>query len=390
MPWRKTDVESERRDFIKLYGTGLYSVSELCQLKGISRKTAYKWIQRHFEEGLSGLKDHSRRPHHSPDQTEESQAQRIVEMRRRFGWGSPKIVSRLRELEPEVDWPAASTAGEILKREGLIKKRERAGRPPRTRPIPSVATEQPNDEWTADFKGEFRMGDRKLCYPLTVADRYSRYLLECRALVGTRFYEAWPVFLRLFHEHGLPKAIRSDSGVPFGSRGLWGLSELGVRLLRLGIEPRLGRPGHPEDNASHERMHRTLKAATTRPPGKDRAAQQRMFNRFRAEYNQERPHEGIGQKRPVTLYRNSSRLCPRELPEPVYPGHWEVLRVSKGGTMKWNGRPVFLSKPLEQQLIGLEPLDEDLWAIWFCNLELARFEERKRKLYAANCGKLRG
>ena len=243
MPWREIDVESERRDFIELYGTGVYGVSELCQLKGISRKTAYKWIRRHFEEGLKGLKDQSRRPDHSPYRTKESQVQRIVEMRRRFGWGSPKIVTRLRELEPEINWPAASTAGEILKRAGLIKKRGRRGRPPGTRPVDSVAIEQPNDEWTADFKGQFRMGDRKLCYALTVADRFSRYLLECRALVGTTFHEAWPVFLGLFHEHGLPKAIRSDSGVPFGSRGLWGLSHLGVRLLRLGIEPRLSRPG---------------------------------------------------------------------------------------------------------------------------------------------------
>jgi transposase InsO family protein len=240
---------------------------------------------------------------------------------------------------------------------------------------------EPNDVWTADFKGQFRTRDRVYCYPLTVCDGASRYLLDVRALCSTDTLPARESFERLFREYGLPRVLRTDNGVPFASTGLCRLSRLSVWWIRLGIRPERIAPAHPEQNGSHERMHKTLKAATTRPPERDRSAQQRRFDRFRCEFNHERPHESLGQKTPASLYRPSAHRYPTRLPRPEYPGHDEIRRVGSNGCILWKGRPLSLSHCLCGEDVGLEEVDDGIWSLFFGPLLLARLDQRTRQLH---------
>ncbi len=239
----------------------------------------------------------------------------------------------------------------------------------------------PNDLWTSDFKGQFLTGDHRLCYPLTVVDAASRFLLKVQGLSSVQEAVTWPQFERLFREYGLPSGIRTDNGSPFASSGLGHLSRLSVRWLRLGIRPERITPGHPEQNGRHERMHRTLKAETARPPAGNGLLQQARFEEFRRSYNEERPHEGLDQKPPARVYEPSRRPYPEKLPEPEYPGHYEVRSVQSEGFIYWRGREVLVSKTLRGERIGLEEVDERIWAVHFCAVELARFHEAEGKLF---------
>lgn len=381
MPWDERTRMDQRVRFIGALWSCAYTMTELCRAFGISRKTGYKWAERYGREGPDGLKDRSRAPKSCPHRTESRCEQALLEARRKHPlWGPRKLLIVLRRRHPQWPWPAPSTAGEILKRHGLVQPRRRRRRHPPP-PKPVIEARQPNDLWTADFKGEFRMDDRRLCYPLTVADRVSRYLLGCEGKSSVARAGVQPVFERLFAEYGLPAKILTDGGSPFAcASSPRRLSRLSVWWVQLGIEPVLIEPGHPEQNGCHERMHRTLKAATASPPASGMQSQQRVFDRFRKEYNEQRPHESLQMRPPAELYTPSSRTYPQATPDVTYPGHYEVRRVRSKGEIKWRGRWLFVSKTLGRQSVGLEETDDGLWSLYFGPLLLGRYDERDQCL----------
>jgi transposase InsO family protein len=370
-------------EFLVDYRTGLFTVSFLAERHGVSRKTLYKWIERFEAEGVAGLEDQARRACCHPNQTSEEVESAIAAFRRKHpDWGPKKIVHVLSTRDEETNWPARSTVAAILKRHGLVKARRRR-RPVGHPGHPTTVARAPNELWATDFKGEFLMGDGIHCYPLTLTDLCSRYLVGCKGLLSTKTDGVKKGFERLFREYGLPQAIRSDNGVPFASTGLGRLSRLSVWWIKLGIRPELTQPAHPEQNGSHESMYRTLKQATTRPPAGDLVRQQKRFDAFRLEFNTERPHEAIGMKRPAELYRPSPRLFPSVLPEIEYPGHFEVRRVSRNGGIRWRRGWLNVSHPLIDEYVGLEEVDDGIWDLYFGSMLLGRFDEREGKLYAA-------
>jgi putative transposase len=270
-------------------------------------------------------------------------------------------------------WPVTSTIGELLQRAGLVQpRRHRRRTPPSTQPFAQCTA--PNDLWCIDFKGQFRVGER-LCYPLTVTDGASRFILGIDALTSTKTAPARVVLERIFRQYGLPAAIRSDNGVPFASTGAGGLSQLSVWWVRLGIWPDRIEPASPQQNGRHERMHLDLKHETANPPQRTFPAQQRRFDAFRHEYNDERPHEGIGMQTPSSLYVPSTRVMPRKLPELEYPDGWLLRRVRHDGTMKWRKHYLYMSKALENQIVGLRPEDNGLWAAYFGPVLLGRVHD---------------
>ncbi len=291
MPWSTTSAMTQRLFFIRDFELGVFSFSALCARYGVSRETGYAVLARYRREGRARLEAHSRRPHRSPRQTPSAVIDQLAEARQRHPtWGPKKLLWLVRKRAPTLPWPAPSTVGLWLLRRGLIRGRRRLLTHPGR---PRTMAHEPNALWTLDFKGQFRTRDGTYCYPLTVADDYSRYLLGCQALLQPTRALVRPVLTRLFQEYGLPERIRTDNGAPFASCALARLSQLSVWFLQCGIHPELIEPGHPEQNPRHERMHRTLKAATTRPPAADSRAQQRCFNTFREEFNAERPHESL-------------------------------------------------------------------------------------------------
>ena len=276
---------------------------------------------------------------------------------------------------PEMALPAVSTAGDLLVRRGLVKKRRRR-RNHRQPGVVSPVTVRPNDIWAADFKGQFKTGDGIYCFPLTLTDLHTRYLLACKGLLFTRQVGAFPVFERAFREFGLPLAIRTDNGVPFASTGLHGLSRLNVWWIRLGIQHQRIQPSSPQQNGQHERMHRTLKAEATRPPRRNLKKQQLEFNRFQKEFNHDRPHDALRGRTPASQYQPSSRVFTGRIPPYEYPAHFIIKRVTNAGTIRMKSKLLFIANALKQNLIGLEEVDDGVWSIYLCNVLLARLDER--------------
>jgi len=380
MPWSETSPMDQKRLFIQDYVHGSFSMSELCVRYGVSRKTGYKWIGRFEQDGLDGLRNRSRRPHRSPSLTPADQVEAILALRKRHPfWGAKKLLHVLQSRHPKTSWPARSTVCDILKRHGAIESRKRR-RYPGHAGRPRTPMTHPNEIWCADYKGEFKTADGRYCYPLTVTDGYSRFLLTCQGRFSTAHEGAKPVFQRLFREYGLPQIIRTDNGVPFATTALGRLSRLSVWWVRLGIYPELIEPGHPEQNGRHERMHRTLKQHTARPPAATGRAQQRRFNQFRQEYNTERPHEALGQRTPESLYERSRRPMPRLLPELEYPAHFEVRLVSRNGGIRWSSAWVNVSHVLGEEYVGLEEVGDGIWDVYFGPLRLGQMNERTRKI----------
>ena len=382
MPWDETTRMSQRVRFLSDFDSCQFTMTQLCERYGISRKTGYKWANRFAKEGSSGLED---RPHVAksfPHQMSTETSQRVLELRRRFpSWGPRKLRSWLETHHPEQSWPAASTIGDLLKRKGLVESRLNRRRPVPPRP-PRVEATGPNEVWSADFKGQFRLGNTRLCYPLTISDGFSRYLLACEGLEGTSGAGCQRVFERLFREYGLPRAILTDNGSPFAASSAVGrLSRLSVWWIKLGIRPVLIQPGHPEQNGRHERMHRTLKAETTRPPAADEVGQQERFDQFRRIYNEQRPHESLGQIPPAELYESSPRPYPSRLDPWEYPGHFEVRRVRRTGEIQWRGRSLFVSEALQKERLGLEEVEEGLWAVHLGPVQIAHLNEQERRMY---------
>ncbi len=380
MPWKEVLSMDQKTQFVSEYLRDTISFSELCDRYGISRKTGYKWIDRYHAEGPAGLADRSRRPHSSPDQTPEPLRLAIIEARRRHsGWGAKKLLKLLNRKDPQAAWPSRWTVCEILRRAGLARQQTRRRKPGHPGKPTSIVTAA-NDLWCVDFKGQFKTRDGRYCYPLTVTDRYSRYLLGCRALLSTETAGAKASFLQLFKKYGLPKAIRSDNGTPFASTALGRLSELSVWWIRLGIRPELIEPGKPQQNGQHERMHRVLKAETTRPPAANLTQQQRWFDHFCREYNQIRPHEGIDLLTPASLYVPSSRPLPAVPPPLVYPAHFETRLVSKNSGIRWRDKWVAVSTTCAGLHVGLEEIDHGIWDLYLGPVKLGRLLEESLRI----------
>ncbi|HEX2881992.1 MAG TPA: IS481 family transposase [Polyangiaceae bacterium] len=381
MPWKEASPVEQREKFIKDLRFGAFTMSELCARYGVSRKTGHKWVNRFEIEGRQGLEERSRAPKSCPHQMDPVVARTICDVRRRHpSWGAEKILQWIEPRYPEMPLPAVSTAGDLLARRGLVKKRRRQRKHQHPGVVPAI-THAPNDIWTADFKGQFKTSDGVYCYPLTVADQHTRYLLSCHGLLSTKTGAVREKFDRLFREYGLPQAIRTDNGVPFATRGIHGLSQLNVWWMRLGIQHQRIMPASPQQNGKHERMHRTLKAEATRPAKANLRAQQRTFDEFRQVYNDERPHKALEGSTPASLYRESNRSYNGgRLPPFEYPGHFIIKRVTGAGTFRFQGKLLFIGHALGQHLIGLEEVDDGLWSIHFCNVLLARVDERDRIL----------
>ena len=381
MPWQGVSPVELRLRFITEYLTEQYSMTELAASYGISRKTAYYWVRQYEREGPGRLAGGSRRPHRSPRATTADVVARLVATRRQHrDWGAGKLRDYLRRVEPATAWPCRDTIHTLLVRAGEVRqrRRRRAIAPPHhlTRPT------EPNLVWTADFKGQFCTGDGVLCYPFTLRDGYSRFILRCAALTSTRRHETQAQFARACAEDGLPTRSRTDNGPPFGGPGLAGLSRLAVWWLRLQIIPERSRPGRPGDNGSHEQFHAVLKRNTARPPAASRAAQQRRFATFVDEYNQIRPHEAVDHAPPATRYTPSPRPFPRHLPPLEYPAAAQVRRVSDAGRIKWRCRNLFLTQTLAGEDVAFTPVDDGVWLVRFAQLPLAIFHERTWRLEA--------
>jgi putative transposase len=380
MPWSHTSPMDQKTQFIADYLRDRLSITELCQLYHISRKTGYKWIDRYLKYGPAGLDERSRKPNTCPRQTPDAVVAAIIEARRHHpAWGAKKLLVILTKRHPQWPWPARSTVCEILRRNGLVprKRRRRLIAHPGK---PATGMSTPNQIWTADFKGQFKTGDGRYCYPLTVADGYSRFLLACQALHSTAVHEAKPVFTRVFHEFGLPHRIRTDNGVPFATNPLGRLAQLSAWWVRLGILPEFIQPGEPQQNGRHERMHRTLKAETTRPPAATRRAQQQRFNHFREEFNHQRPHEALDMRTPAACYEPSPRKMPHKLPPLEYPDRFEVRYVSANGGIRWNHQWVNVSHTCVGEYVGLEEIDDGVWTVYFGPLRLGRLLERHMRI----------
>ena len=353
MPWRECSVMEERLRFVArlLEGEGM---SEVCREFGISRKTGYKIFNRYKDEGLEALTDRTRRPVRYANQLPDQIERTIIEWKRnKPHWGARKIREQLvRKLAGDVRIPARSTVHAVLDRHGLVKRaRQRRSRAEGT---PLSAPTAPNALWCTDFKGEFKTGNGRYCYPLTVTDHASRYVLACEALESTKEAPVIEAFVRLFKERGLPDAIRSDNGLPFASpNGLYNLSKLSVWWLRLGIAIERIKPGHPQENARHERMHRTLKQETTRPPGMNALQQQARFDAFMSEFNEERPHQAIDMRVPAELYAPSSRPY-TGLPDVEYPFHDKDILVTACGRICMMRKKINVSTVLAGQRLGIK------------------------------------
>jgi putative transposase len=370
----------EKLRFVFEYELGERSMTELCQRYEITRETGYVWLRRYRQAGLEGLVELSRAAHRHHNQTPEDIEQMVVELRQaHMRWGPRKLKWILGRDEPGRKWPAASTIGAMLKREGLVVRRKKRLRtPPYTDPL--AHADGPNRVWCADFKGWFRTGDGQRVDPLTISDAHSRYLLRCQAVEKTDTARVQAIFEAAFREYGLPQAIRTDNGPPFASRAVVGLSRLAVWWIKLGITPERIAAGHPEQNGRHERMHRTLKQETAQPPAANRREQQRELDRFRAEYNEVRPHEALGMQTPQAIHRPSARTFPARVPEPEYPETMLPRSVRTHGHFRWNNRDVFLSEVLWGERVGFLPQDDRWFTIYFAQLPLARFDSQKLRV----------
>jgi putative transposase len=354
-------------------------MAALCREFDISRKTGYKLFNRYKDSGLEGLTDRSRRPQRQANQLPFQIEKRIVQVKQeRPSWGAPKIRERLRRLYPDVQTPAISTVHAVLDRHGLVRRRRKRRR--KAQGTALSAPREPNALWCADYKGEFMLADRRYCYPLTISDFASRYLITCDALSSTKEVYAIDVFERAFKEFGLPAAIRTDNGVPFSSpMALFGLSKLSVWWLRLGIDIERIKPGNPQQNGRHERMHLTLKKEATKPAAANFLQQQDKFDDFIACYNNERPHQALDMHYPGELYTPSTRPY-RGLDELDYPFHDETVTVTRCGRICFKGRKVNLSGVFAGQNVGIKEVSDNIWLVSFMHYDLGYFDHETCRL----------
>jgi transposase InsO family protein len=376
MPWGITSVSDQRMAFVKQYvEDGFTTFAQLCREFGISTATGYRVLKRYDPDDPASLQDRSRRPLRPPCTDAEREAAIVGVRRDHPTWGPKKIRAYLQCGRPEVTWPATSTIGAVLQRAGLVPSRRYRKRSSGIRP-PLTLAEAPNQVWTIDFKGQFATQDGTLCYPLTLMDLNSRFLLRCQAYHGIASRDVQALLQAAFREFGLPACIRSDNGPPFASNAVAGLSALSVWWIRLGIRPETIQPSHPEQNGAHERLHRTLKAETTRPAAASIRAQQRLFDAFRDTYNAVRPHEALGQLPPANAYVRSQRTYPNRLPQIRYPDGLALRTVHRNGCIRWGGCEIFLSEVLIGETVAFAPLPGHRLLVWFAHLPLAVLDDR--------------
>jgi len=379
MPWKECSVMEERLRFVARLLEG-EEMSHMCREFGISRKTGYKILDRYKECGLEALTDRSRRPFRYGNQLPFQVESSIVQLKKeKPHWGARKLRELLvRKLPSEVRVPAVSTIHCVLDRHGLVQPRK--GRRFRAQGTPLSAGQHPNDLWCVDFKGEFKLGDHRYCFPLTVTDHASRLLLLCEAMESVREATAFTAFESLFKDRGLPHAIRSDNGVPFASpHALFGLSRLSVWWLRLGISIERIKPGRPQQNGRHERMHLTLKKETTRPARSNFLAQQARFDEFQQEYNHERPHEALGMKTPADCYKPSA-MPYKGLTQLDYPFHDRTVVVTSCGRICLHRKKVNLSTVFSGQELGLKEVEGNTWLVSFMDYDLGYIDLEERTL----------
>lgn len=379
MSWQQREAETEKLKFIGDWLKEEFDFTDLCRRYGISRKTGYKLINRYKEEGEKAIRARSHARHHHPNATSYIKQERIIALKYRYPkWGPEKLRDWLLLNEPNEDWPAVSTIGDLLKKHGLVKPRKY-----RKRVVPHILPfsecNAPNHIWSADFKGQFKVGE-SYCYPLTISDNYSRFLLMCKGLIGPRLKETMVGFKDAFIEYGLPDVIRTDNGQPFAGMGIGALTSLSIWWLKLGIMPERIELGRPDQNGRHERMHRTLKEAVASPPKTNFVEQQKSFDSFRNEYNHERPHQSLGGKRPADIYQMSQRTYCNNTPEVVYPCHFEVRKVRSNGEIKWFGKKYYVSELLHGEPVGLQIIDDGRATLYFSKLKLGIIDAREDKI----------
>jgi putative transposase len=391
VPWKQRKALDERRDFIEEWKCAETSLAELCRRYEVSRQTGYKWLERYEREGEAGLEEHSRAPLQHPQAMPPEVRAVLLNLRARHpSWGPRKLRAYLEREKPSRTWPAASSIGDLLRREGLAHpQRKRKRTPPYTQPLQHA--EAPNQVWCADFKGWFLTQDGARCDPLTITDAHSRYLLRCCAVERTDGEHAWAVFEAAFREFGLPEAIRTDNGSPFASRAPAGLSQLSMLWLRLGIRHERIEPGKPQQNGRHERMHQTLKKETASPPERNLRRQQMAFLRFQQEYNQVRPHEALDYATPASRYVGSQRRYPAKLPELEYPEGAHLRRVSHHGDVKLGGVQMFVSSLLAWEMVGLVELSQnpDWLEVYYGPLLIGWIDLKRRTLVPTGTGRRR-
>jgi len=379
MPWKETCTMEERLRFVLAAQEEGAVMARLCAQYGISRQTGYELLYRYRAEGIEGLKERSRAPHHHGRAHAAELVDAVLELRDHYGWGAKKLRKKLGEARPDIELPAVSTIGDWLAKEGVTTKRRRR---PRSTPSiqPLVMPSLPNEVWSVDFKGWFRTGDGKRCDPLTLCDAMSRYLLRCQIVGRPDCSHVRPVLEAAFCEFGLPQAIRSDNGPPFASTAAGGLSALSLSWIKLGIRPERIEPAKPQQNGRHERMHRTLNQDTAEPPAADAAQQQARFDRFRDVFNNERPHEALGLRYPAELYQPSVRAYPCTEREPEYGQDCAVRRVRGNGEIKWAGDLIFVSQVLVGEPVGIEQTTSGDWRVRYANIELGFIDSKRGRL----------
>lgn len=380
MPWKGVTVSEQRQRFLEDYRLNYYSITDLAERFTISRKTAHKWIDRFEKHGQEGFDEHSRRPHSCPWLTDPAIVEELVSLRKAHtNWGPAKLLDLMHQRRPDADLPVVSTAARILARRGLVRPRRRYRR---AHPgCPKTTPQGPNDIWAADYKGQFRLKNGQYCFPLTVSDLASRYVLGVHAHPAISLERTLEHFRRLFQTLGLPDRIRTDNGSPFASSALARLSHLSAWFIKLGIYPELIEPGQPQQNGVHERMHRTLKQDATIPPASSLRARQQKFDRFRKEFNEVRPHESLGMKRPAEVYQPSTRSMPTRSEPYDYPGHYLVRRVSRCGTIRVLRNQVFVRQTLNEGYVGLEEVDDGVYDLFFCFYHIGRYELQGNKIH---------
>jgi putative transposase len=381
MPWTITNTMDQKIKLIADWQSKSFSKTDLSQKYGVSRPTVYKWLERYKELGADGLKDQQRTPFYSPNQTKEAIVELIVnEKLKNRNRGPKKVYYQLKARHPHIEFPVPSTIGQWLKKYGLVNKRKkRLSVPPYSEPFQGC--QSANAVWSADYKGQFYTKDTRVCYPLTISDNYSRYLLACQSLSGPRYLETKAVFERVFKEYGLPDAIRTDNGVPFAGKSLGGLSRLSMWFIQQGIIPERIEKGCPDQNGRHERMHRTLKEDTLNPICRNMKEQQYSFDNFRIDYNNYRPHESLGQAVPRSYYKHSNRPYIDKLFKPDYDLSYTVRSVCHNGQIKFKGNMYYVAELLAKQPVGLIEVDDGQWHVYYSFYKLGTLDLRKNIIF---------
>ena len=380
MPWKVINQMDVKIELVSDWNNGYSSVTDLSQRYGVSRPTIYKWLKRYKYFGIEGLKEQSRAPKHCPHRTSKKILDIVIEEKLKNRKRGPrKVRAQLRRKHPELELPAVSTIGYWLKKEGLVERRKkRLHVPPYTQPF--CECEAPNDSWSIDYKGQFYMKNGHVCYPLTLSDNFSRFLLGCQALEGPRYVPARRCLELIFREYGLPLAIRSDNGTPFAGRSIGGLSRLMIWLILLGIIPERIRKGCPQENGRHERMHRTLKSDALNPIAMNLKEQQKAFDIFRHDYNNDRPHESLHDQTPSDYYKKSNRPYVESPHPPDYGHDYLVRQVRHCGEIKFMGRMFLITNLLAGQPVGLREIADGVWQLQFSFYALGSIDLRKNKV----------